>query len=727
MDERWYIFDDLSPEEALRMLATLVFPSEEFLVKNIRIKLERGAFGCLVSLLFPCPHMERGRADKIPAKVEFLSSMKEFYEEIKRKEPAYVPQFKRKPGSELEKGLIGLILNSLEDEENDPAPIVEDETMVVSRYVTAGEAAEQFHHIRLHASYSRMAEADSTLTNEHYYLFHVKEDKERKSTFQSIIETGILEYGELLNCFEEGEYRLFLPEKHTHKSGSSTSILPGAAALGDFCKILLHLRGGDAGALPTTPRALPLAAICPVDSVGEHDSEGGSIYDLIILSKITWRSHYDPHLRPVEVEDYQVHQLVDSKNEQQALRPAIAEMKSNVGYRLELRQINHDWESEGERERVKEKLLELEHRLEYLNGALMPRWQIYRFNGRDQLRALADRLRTYHIKSLEQEAILYGFQSNRHHPEGVHYLFVDASRAVEVEGITGSMRYQVDPLWAQHYLQHSSDTLVYVPEGCTLYPPIHDWEAEGSDGYLREIMSSWFPSQGGIPEIPKKPIYIFDGKAGPGCRISITVLDKESFVPIKQVVSWINDHLQIYESYQIEDIIPRLASSAERKQLKEKLEAESDEIITTLEAKSEKMIAKSNELIEKACQEIVANAESLLEGYNAEIPEFIEIIKKTHKTINMQKARVDALSKQQSEIERFLSETEQGINAVDELTKRAKTEIPLLRGRVATAISESDTAVRELEEIVGKRITLLEDKKSTLLKQLKKAHRIFSN
>ena len=96
MDERWYIFDDLSPEEALRMLATLVFPSEEFLLKNIRIKLERGAFGCLVSLLFPCPHMERGRANKIPAKDEFLRSMNKFYQENVLMEQSFVknPDFK---------------------------------------------------------------------------------------------------------------------------------------------------------------------------------------------------------------------------------------------------------------------------------------------------------------------------------------------------------------------------------------------------------------------------------------------------------------------------------------------------------------------------------------------------------------------------------------------------------------------------------------------------------
>ena len=50
---------------------------------------------------------------------------------------------------------------------------------------------------------------------------------------------------------------------------------------------------------------------------------------------------------------------------------AIADVGSDAGYRLELRHIDHG-EGGPERERVKEQLVELEHRLEYLNGAKNP-------------------------------------------------------------------------------------------------------------------------------------------------------------------------------------------------------------------------------------------------------------------------------------------------------------------------------------------------------------------
>ena len=89
--------------------------------------------------------MEKGRASKV-GKAELLSSMITIYQKIKEREPAN--GFEAKSGCDLEKGLIGLIINSLEDEE-DSAPLVEDEAMVVSRDVTSGLAADQFHHIQL--------------------------------------------------------------------------------------------------------------------------------------------------------------------------------------------------------------------------------------------------------------------------------------------------------------------------------------------------------------------------------------------------------------------------------------------------------------------------------------------------------------------------------------------------------------------------------------------------
>jgi CHASE3 domain sensor protein len=118
--------------------------------------------------------------------------------------------------------------------------------------------------------------------------------------------------------------------------------------------------------------------------------------------------------------------------------------------------------------------------------------------------------------------------------------------------------------------------------------------------------------------------------------------------------------------------------------------------------------------------------ESLVEGYNQEIPDLIEFIKKTNKKIRKQKGRVNLLSKQKLDIERFLHETEQGIDAVGKVDGEVKAEIAQLRARTGMSISDATVALRELEENVGKKITQLESEKHALLEQLKRAHRIFS-
>jgi Mg2+ and Co2+ transporter CorA len=193
------------------------------------------------------------------------------------------------------------------------------------------------------------------------------------------------------------------------------------------------------------------------------------------------------------------------------------------------------------------------------------------------------------------------------------------------------------------------------------------------------------------------------------------VLDKGSFVPVKQKLGWINDNLQVYESFPVEDVITGLASLAGRRQMFQALEAESDMII-----------AKSSEVIKKAGDDVVANMESLVEGYNQEIPDLIEFIKKTNKKISKQKGRVALLNKQKLDIERFLHETEQGIDAVGKSAGDVKAEIARLRARVGRSINDSTVALREMEENVGKKISQLESEKHALLEQLKRAHRIFS-
>jgi hypothetical protein len=293
---------------------------------------------------------------------------------------------------------------------------------------------------------------------------------------------------------------------------------------------------------------------------------------------------------------------------------------------------------------------------------------------------------------------------------------MEANPVPVMEGVAGSrMRYQVDPLWAQYYLSHSSGSLVFVPEGCTLYPPMHDWEMENPDDYLRNIMGHWFHGKHGVPDIPQKPIYIFDGEARPGRKISISVLDREAFVPLKQKLGWINDNLMVLESYPVEEIISGLATLAGRKQL-----------LSGAEVGSEEMIAQSRNAIESASSEIAGMLQGLVEGYNEEMPDFIQFVRDTNDAITDQKEQLNNLDSQRSDMEHFLTETEQSMGGINEVIEEVNAEIAQLRFQVGESLRDSDKVLAEMESKVAKKLTMLHTSKLALLDQLKNAHRIFS-
>ena len=118
-------------------------------------------------------------------------------------------------------------------------------------------------------------------------------------------------------------------------------------------------------------------------------------------------------------------------------------------------------------------------------------------------------------------------------------------------------------------------------------------------------------------------------------------------------------------------------------------------------------------MIEKASKDVVANVEGLVEGYNHEIPDLIEFIKEIDKEIKEQKHRVNVLNKQKSDIQRFLEETDEGIELVEEHSEILKLEIGMLRDRVGISVDESNKTLNDMQESVGSRITSLEFERIT--------------
>ena len=75
MDERWFLFDELSPEDALRILAKNSVPlgkeDSKQAIEDLRIKIQRGAFGSQVTLLYPDPNFQKGRVSNMKPQGEF--------------------------------------------------------------------------------------------------------------------------------------------------------------------------------------------------------------------------------------------------------------------------------------------------------------------------------------------------------------------------------------------------------------------------------------------------------------------------------------------------------------------------------------------------------------------------------------------------------------------------------------------------------------------------------
>ena len=722
MPERWFIFDALGPEEALTLLAGLTSLKGELSreMTGIRIGLKRDSFGCQVELAYLDPESVAGRRSEIKGRKKFLNAMVDSYREMMGNQPRHEEEVVA--GGDFEPGLAGLILNCTEDEQ-DPAPLLEDESLVVSRDLTPGLVADQYNNILLHASHAYVAETQSPVSGHQYILFHVKHDRERLATFQALLGAPLFKYSEVLNCLEAGEHWMFLPDANRIDEGGSTHeipIRPGAAALRRFCAVLRCVR--DLPEVEPNTGKTRLAAIAPYDAEASQDEDGLPIHDLLLLGRVKWRSQFNPRLMPVDVASYEVHDLVDSKAAQQTLRQAIDEYDTQSGYRLELKEIKQAFDNDLERERIKEKLAELEHRLEYLNGARIPCPQLYRFTA-EQLPALAFTLRGFHLKSLNDGAVTYGYQANAEHPAGVHYLMVDASHAVEteacpvpvLEGVMGApMRFQVDPVWARHYLPHSSDTLLYVPHGHTLFPSLHDWEAEESDDYLRDVLGPWFHQGNGQAEIPGKPMFVFDGLAGPGREIRITTLDQEGFVPITQKTGWINDNLRVLEAVPIEDLVHSLATEVERQRLHEAVQKE-----------SQTAVRESTAVIHEATHEIGRSLKELMTGYNEEVPKLKEFLSQMDHEVAGQKLSLKKMRDQKEVMANFLAEAESGLERVSSISSQVSSDLAALRLQVADSIVSSDAALEELNGKVSKKISQLEAEKKDLLAKLKTAHRIF--
>lgn len=493
-------------------------------------------------------------------KVTVLKKLVEHFKEISGREPLVNRPFGLNDVRSLHEGVAWLLLNSANDVGERIAE-EKDEFLVTAGLITIGQAETLFKNLSFHATSTRVSsvETSGTIDNQQAgrFFFHLKDDSKRKSSFMSFAAAELMDSH---NCFVLRAYQsegvvTFLPP----------DCQPGENQLKQFTR-LIESAPLVFGSREDVTNGL-LAAILqypggfPVDEKEEPRIQVEFLY----LGGLRFYKQEEFSRRKVRCALFSFHQLTESRRNLERLGEAVESAQSGVGYRLELRSTRHL--ERNDLERLHAQKSRIDYNIAYLQSIHKPRPTLLRFT-REQLPALAAEIRSFPMKVIREGAIKYGFQATDAQPPGYHFLLVDPLSAARVEMDplplwqelhAPHMHFWLDPSWSRYYYDSGGDSLVFVPEGTSLFPPIHDWERGNMDYHLREIMENWFRGQLKGKPIPTRPVYIFDGEPRPDASIHIMVLDQDAMAPLHTKLAWINDNLILHHALENEKQLSEMA------------------------------------------------------------------------------------------------------------------------------------------------------------------------
>lgn len=562
---RFIYLDELYPLEVFKLLATAAEKHQGKYLEGVELIFPSDSiFGTLVSLRVPDPYTaakpQAMEADRRRVFDELIAA----YRKIKEGEPG-----QRAPAGQsmpLARGLCRLLLVPGKAQDK-TSLIMEDEYLVVGREMNKETIERIFRELSVHATHTRMSGAETRLGSR--YLFYVKDDHHRRSSFLSLAAGETFTGCQLLQGFRSGDFTVFLPE----------GAAPGAGELDYFCRLLVSAPG--------------------IFETGEIEKAGREKVKAGLLAAITrWPGgieflhlaglrFYDQALFTRPAPEHVIFEFLDLKSGERSaetLKTKLRAAEPQVGYRLELRSTQHL--DRDKVERLYEEKTRIEYQIAYRESISRPRPVLLRFTQK-QLPALADVIRSFPLKVIHDGGLKYGFQATQYEPAGFHFILVDPWEAAEArldplplwEDLDPwPMRFRLDPFWARYYYDQAGTAMVFVPEGTALFPPMHDWDRTSMDRYLRETMGNWFRGQEGIEEIPENPVYIFDGVPRPAAEIRISVLDQEHFEPLHTRLGWINDNLIVTKAIGIEKLVSNMARDVTWQELHRKIKADAGKI-----------------------------------------------------------------------------------------------------------------------------------------------------
>lgn len=653
-------------------------------------------FGTLAALRVPNPHAGAARRKGEENRAKVFGELVTAYREIKggHGEPGYKP-----PAGDavpLAEGMSRLLLMPGKGQEK-PASVKEDEFLLVGKDISKEEARGIFEKLSVHATHTRVSGAETHAGAR--YLFYVKDDRQRRSTFQGLVSGEAFPGCQLLRAYRAGEFSIFLP----------ADIIPGAAELDYFSRFVL-----------ASPRLWGLG-----ETKEEEKIESG-----LLAGVVRWPGRieflylvglrfYDQSvfIRPRVEAGVVTFELLDLKAGEKGVDALRAELQSaapEVGYRLELRSTRHlDQEKV---ERLYEEKARIEYQIAYRESISRPRPVLLRFTQR-QLPALADVIRSFPMRVIHEGGLKYGFQATQGQRAGFHYIYLDPWEAAQVsldplplyEGLDPwPMRFHLDPFWAKYYFDQGGTALVFVPDGTVLFPPIHDWDRQSMDVYLREVMQQWFGGQSGVLELPANPVFVFDGVAKPRAEIRISVLDRDVLEPLYTRLGWLNDNLAVAHAVGIENLVTNLARDISWQEIYREMMVEAERLRGDFEVEAEGASKRVAEVV-------YILTSSLTEEVNRVVEKTFEMSRKVKELDGLLKGWEDACR----EIRVILDEVDRGRGGAIQQTVKVQNEFYNVVRQIEYDLAVSQRSREEIERKVAEEIVKLKESYKSLRKNLK--------
>lgn len=566
--------DQLSPAEVFQLLVKAAKKHRGQYLDRVHIVFTGGMPFKFVDLEVPDPYGDKNWESQ--AEKETFAELVEAFKEMTGRQERHTF-----PGGDTRgilEGIAWLLLKSANETDEKIASGKGDQYLVVTRAVDEKQAELLFKNLCFHATSTRVSsfDIDPAKGAGSRYLFHLKDDSRRKSSFSSLAASGLFNEHpcQVLKGFETEEHVTFLPREAQ----------PGERKLHYFCRLVEAapvLFGSKEYKNSTGLTAAVLQWPGPPGTLEKPGPETGDEMELefFYLGELRFFREELFTKRKVDRAQFEYMHLKESQKALDGLAAAIQKAKPYVGYRLELQGTK--FLEKNQLERLLDQKARIEHNIAYLQSITVPQPVLMRFT-QEQLPALAAQIRSFPMHIIHDGRLKYGFQAFDNEPAGYHFILIDLRETgrneldplplwqdLNIDVL--HMRFRLDPFWAYHYYEAGGDSMVFVPGGCALFPPIHDWERGNMDQSLREIIGHWFHQRLKGQAIPARPIYLFDGAPGKKSPIHISVLDQDRMEPLHTRLGWINDNLLINQALEKESLMKEMAKDITWGELAQKI------------------------------------------------------------------------------------------------------------------------------------------------------------